>query len=331
MALDWILEKLGLARSSYYRWVGRRASDELEDRKPEAPDLYQVLPEEKEAVKEFALQHPQDGYRRLSWMMVDEDVTYLSPSSVYRILDDFDLLSRWKPSTTVGRKPEPPTRPHEQWHTDLMYLWIRGRWYFFIGVLDSFSRYIVHWDLLSSMTASAVTDVVHSALDKHPGLKPRIVHDNGSQFTSKDFRKLVKRFSLEQIRIRVHHPESNGRMERFHRSLREEGLADKELVNQLQAKDIIEQWVQHYNDERLHAALGYLTPQDWLVGRQQERKTERKLKLKNAREHRYQENLKRFSSSSCQRPPDGGSAPAPPGFSALGGAGWDSQAQPPGA
>ena len=154
-------------------------------------------------MKEFALQYPRDGYRRLSWMMVDQDVAYLSPSSVYRILDDFDLLSRWKPSTSVGRKPEPPSRPHEQWHTDLMYLWIRGRWYFFIGVLDSFSRYIVHWDLLSSMTASDVTDVVHAALEKHPGLKPRIVHDNGSQFTSKDFRKLVKQFSLKQIRIRT--------------------------------------------------------------------------------------------------------------------------------
>lgn len=326
VTVDWILNKLGLSRSLYYRWRKRRASGELEDRKPEAPDLYQALDEEKDAVKEFALEHPRDGYRRLSWMMVDEDVAYLSPSSVYRILDEADLLSRWKPSTSVGQKPQPPGRPHEQWHTDLMYLWIRGRWYFFIGVLDSFSRYIVHWDLLSSMTASDVTDVVHAALEKHPELKPRIVHDNGSQFTSKDFRKLVKRFSLKQIRIRVHHPESNGRMERFHRSLREEGLADKELRNQLEAKDIIDQWVRHYNDERLHASLGYLTPQDWLLGRQQERAAERKLKLKTGRVHRYQENLKRFSSSSCQRP-GGDSAPAPPGFSALGGSGWDSQTQ----
>lgn len=330
MALDWVLKKLGLARSSYYRWTDRRARGELEDQKPEAPDLYQALPEEKEAVKQFALQHPRDGYRRLSWMMVDENVAYLSPSSVYRILDEADLLSRWKPSTSVGRKPEPPSRPHEQWHTDLMYLWIRGRWYFFIGVLDSFSRYIVHWDLLSSMTASDVTDVVHAALEKYPGLKPRIVHDNGSQFTSKDFKKLVKQFSLKQVRIRVHHPESNGRMERFHRSLREEGLADKELQNQLQAKDIIQEWVHHYNDERLHASLGYLTPQDWLIGRQDERRAERKAKLEKGRKHRYEENFKRFSSSSCQRA-NGGSAPVPPGFSALRGSGWASQAQPSGA
>lgn len=329
LALKWILKKIGLTRALYYRWRERRAKGELEDRKPEAPDLYQALPEEEDAVKTYALEHPRDGYRRLSWMMVDEDVAYLSPSSVYRILDNNDLLCRWKPSVSVGRKPEPPSHPHQQWHTDLMYLWIRGRWYFFIGILDSFSRYILYWDLLSRMTGSDVTDVVHAALEKYPGLKPRIVHDNGTQFTSKDFRKLVKQFSLKQIRIRVHHPESNGRMERFHRSLREEGLSDKQLQDQLHAKDIIGVWIEHYNTERLHAALGYLTPQDWLLQRQEERRNERTAKLNKARQHRYEENRKRFASS-CQRT-DGGSAPAPPGFSALDGSGWTGTVLPTGA
>lgn len=207
--------------------------------------LYRVLPEEEEAVKNYALEHPRDGYRRLAWMMLDEDVVYLSPSSVYRILDRHDLLNRWKPSTSVGQKPPKPTRPHQQWHTDLMYLWICGRWYFFIGVLDGFSRYIVHWELLSSMTAAEVTDVAHAALEKYPQYHPRIVSDNGSQFTSKDFRKLIKRFALQHIRIRVNHPESSGRIERFHRSLREEGLSDKELLDQLQAKRIIGVWIEH--------------------------------------------------------------------------------------
>ncbi|MGH8545416.1 MAG: integrase core domain-containing protein [Gammaproteobacteria bacterium] len=118
-------------------------------------------------------------------------------------------------------------------------------------------------------------------------------------------------------------------MERFHRTLREEGLSDKELRNQLQAKDIIQEWIDHYNRERLHAGLGYLTPEDWLVGRQEERRAERRVKLEMGRLRRYEENLKRFSSSSCQRP-SGGSAPAPPGFSAFGGSGWVSS-QPPGA
>lgn len=280
-------------------------------------------------MKQFALDHPQDGYRRLAWMMVDENVAYLSPSSVYRILDKLQLLCRWKPSESVGRMPPKPTRPHQQWHTDLMYLWVAGRWYFFIGVLDSFSRYIVHWDLVSDMTSRTVTDVVRAALEKYPGQRPRIVHDNGSQFTSKDFRKLIKRFALKQIRIRVHHPESNGRIERFHRSLRQEGLSDKELTNQLRAKDVITEWIEHYNTKRLHAALAYLTPEDWLVQRHEERKRERRGKLEQGRKLRYEENLKRSrAKSSCQRS-GGDSVPAPLGFIALDGSGSTGSVQKP--
>ena len=318
--LEWIVSKLGLSRSLYYRWRQKRKAGALEDIKPKAPDLNQVLAEEEEAVKVYALAHPRDGYRRLCWMMVDEDVVCLSPSSVYRILDRNDLLARWNVTPSVGRKPELPKRPHERWHTDLMYLWIAGRWYFFIGVLDGFSRYIVYWELLSRMTAAEVTDVVHAALDSYPGERPQIVNDNGSQFTSKDFRKLIKQFSLKQIRIRIHHPQSNGAIERFHRTLREEGLSDKELRNQLHAKDIIGEWIDIYNTKRLHAGIEYLTPEDRFLLRHEERKQVRLDKLENARKHRRGENLKRLGGSSCQIA-NGGSAPEPPGFSALSGTG----------
>jgi len=316
VGLEWVLKQLGLARALYYRWRQRQAQGQLEDQKPEAADLYQALPEEEAAVKQFALEYPRDGYRRLAWMMVDANVAHLSPSSVYRILDRHQLLCRWKPSQAVGQKPEPPSRPHQVWHTDLMYLWISGRWYFFMAVLDGFSRSILHWELLASMRSAEVVDVVHAALEKHPGEKPRIVHDNGPQFTGKEFRELIKRFSLEEIRIRVYHPESNGKIERFHGVLRQEGLSDQELKHQLHAQDIIGRWVDHYNQERLHAALAYLTPQDWLLERQQARLAERKQKLATAQKHRYQENLKRRQQE-IVKDRVGGVAPKPPGFSAL--------------
>lgn len=280
-------------------------------------DLYQVLPEEEEAVTTYALEHPREGYRRLAWMMIDEDIVYLSPSTVYRILDRRDLLCRWKPPSAAGQKPVPPSRPHQQWHTDLMYLWVSGQWYFFIAVLDSYSRWIVDWDLLSTMTARDVTDVVHRALEKHPNERPRIVHDNGTQFTGKDFRSLIKRFALEEIRIRIQHPESNGRIERFHRSLCQEGLSHQELRNQLQAQDIIAEWIEFYNTKRLHAALGYLTPQDWLEGKEEERFEERRMKLESARDKRFQENLKRQKQEKKCQGTLGGVAPEPPGFTAL--------------
>jgi len=311
------LQRLGLSRALYYRWLKRQVDGQLEDSASDPFDLYQVLKAEEQAVTAFALEHPRDGYRRLAWMMVDADVAFLSPSSVYRILDRHQLLYRWKPSRVVGIKPMAPTRPHQQWHTDLMYLWISGRWYFFIAVLDGYSRYIVHWDLLSCMRSQDVVDVVQAALEKHPGQHPRIVHDNGTQFTSKDFRDLLKRFALEQIRIRFHHPESNGRIERFHRSLRQEGVSDQPLENQLKAQDLIGTWITHYNQARLHASLAYLTPEDWLVQRQNTRLEERQHKLAAGKKRRYQENLKRQQQElNCQRSL-GGVAPKPPGFSAL--------------
>jgi putative transposase len=311
-----VLKRLGLVRGLYYRWRQRQAQGQLADQKASPVDLYQALPEEEAAVKQFALEHPRDGYRRLAWMMVDHNVAYLSPSSVYRILDRYQLLCRWKPSRPVGQKPTPPTRPHQVWHTDLMYLWIGGRWYFFMAVLDGFSRFILHWDLLASMRSAEVVDVIHAALEKYPE-KPRLVHDNGPQFTGKEFRELIKRFTLEEIRIRVYHPESNGKIERFHGLLRQEGLSDQELRHQLHAQEIIGRWVEHYNQERLHASLSYLTPQDWFLQRQQTRLAERKQKLAAAQKHRYQENLKRRQKKlDCQRPV-GGVAPKPLGFSAL--------------
>src|SRR4030095_751258 len=269
--LEWVLGRLGVPKTLYYRWRQRRTRGELEDVAPKPVDLYQATPAEEEAVKRFALSHPKDGYRRLAWMMVDQDVAHLSPSSVYRILDRENLLNRWNARRSVGTKPEPPTAPHQRWHTDIMYLWVRGRWYFFIGVLDGYSRYIVHWELLASMRAEDVTLVLLAALEKYPGFRPCVIHDNGTQFTSKEFRALIKQFSLRQIHIRIHHPQSNGKMERFHRTLRDEGLSDQEPENQLQARDIITEWVTHYNQERLHAGLSYLTPEDWLAGRDKQR------------------------------------------------------------
>jgi putative transposase len=112
-----------------------------------------------------------------------------------------------------------------------MYLWVSHRWYFFVGVLDAYSRYIVHWDLLETASSADIRAVTETALKKYPGEKSRIVTDNGIQFKSKDFRQLIKDFSLIDIKIRVRHPESNGKIERFHRSLREEGLSEKRLEN----------------------------------------------------------------------------------------------------
>ncbi len=284
--VGWATRELGLSRATYYRRRRRAIAEQLEDRHPPAPTAG-PLPEEEVAVLAYARSHPKDGYRRLAWQMVDEDVAALSPSAVYRLLDAHDLLYRWKRSeASGGKRPAEAARPDEVWHTDLLYLWVAGRWYFLISVLDAYSRYIVAWDLALTMAAAEVAAVTHRALEERPGTAPRVVHDNGSQFVANEWRALVAAFELVDIATKVRHPESNGRIERYHRSVREEGLDEQELRNCTHAKEVIGHWVEHYNERRLHAALGYLRPVDYYRGDPQARRTERERKLAEAARRR---------------------------------------------
>jgi putative transposase len=287
-----ILHHLGLSKARYRDWTERAALDALTDRPPIAPMRDGILADEKAAVIAYALAHPKDGYRRLTWQMIDANVAYLSESSVYRVLNDADLLYRWKRRTSSGSAPAKPTRPHERWHTDLMYLRIADSWYFLVSIIDAYSRYIVHWELLATMTAADVRLVVQQALER-TGATPCVVTDNGSQFTAAEFKDLVRRFALEHIRIRTYHPESNGLIERFHRSTRE-ALGDDTLQNLSQAREIIARWITHYNDERLHAGLGYLPPAEFYRGNPAARIEERQAKLDTARQERRRINDERI-------------------------------------
>jgi transposase InsO family protein len=165
-----------------------------------------------------------------------------------------------------------------------MYLRIENNWYFLVTVLDAYSRYVVHWELLTTMHASDIRLVIQHALEATKA-KPDVVTDNGSQFTAKEFKDLIRRFVFKHIRIRWYHPESNGLVERFHRSTRE-ALGDAELRNLSQARELIGEWIQEYNEKRLHAGLGYLTPAEYYRGDPAVRIAERQTKLAAARERR---------------------------------------------
>jgi transposase InsO family protein len=287
-----ILHHLGLSTARYREWTKRAAAERLVDHRPIAPRHDGILPEERQAVITYALAHPKDGYRRLTWQMIDADVAYLSESSVYRILSHAELLARWKRHQASGTAPAKPVRPHERWHTDLMYLRIADSWYFLVTVLDAYSRYVVHWELLTTMLASDVRLVIQQALEE-TGATPRLVTDNGSQFTAAEFKDLVRRFALEHIRIRTYHPESNGLVERFHRATRD-ALGDQALGNLAGARGIIGAWVQHYNEDRLHAGLGYLTPSEYYRGNPAARIAERQSKLAKAQRERQRINAERL-------------------------------------
>lgn len=221
-------------------------------------------PTEIQAVRTFALAHPAVGYKRLTWWMVDADVAYLKEHQVLHALRDGDLLRRrGLQSDESLRRPPPASRPDEQWHIDIMYVWVRPTWYYLVDIIDAFSRFIVHWTLNPTMTSDTVLLTVQEAVDRletrQPG-EPKVVHDSGSQFISRDWHSFVGALGLTDIRTRVAHPQSNGCVERLHRTHRQEALAGQEPENYYAACDLFARHVCFYNHSRPHTAINCMPP-----------------------------------------------------------------------
>jgi len=166
---------LGIPRSVSYAWKRRES---LVDKVGTGCRLYELLPQERSAICEFALDYPKIGYRKLTWMMVDAGRVCVGESTVYRVLSDADLLSRWKRSaTSSGEYNFRPVAPNQQWHTDVMYVWVAARFYFLVSFVDAYSRYVVHHKLLISLDGKSVAIELQAALETVEGDKPRIVHE----------------------------------------------------------------------------------------------------------------------------------------------------------
>ena len=290
---------LGVAPRSYYRWLKEGAWAKERPAEPPAPaSPYEALTEEKKAVLAYARKHPELRHRELAWRMVDEDVAYLSPSTVYRILKQADLVCPWRRRAKRKRaSEEKATRPDQRWSTDLMHIQVGGRVYYFVAFLDEYSRYIVHHELLTGMdglTVGAAAQVAIETLPRGPGGKPTVTplvrSDNGSCYISKEFRVVLQENGLGHHRIRPHCPEENGLMERANRTFRE-GLDGEELTDLLTAERVIARLVRRYNEERLHSALGYLPPREFYRGEPSKRFEERRVKLCQARHRRRERNL----------------------------------------
>jgi putative transposase len=286
------LAALGVPRSVFYAWKKRES---LEDRAGKPCRVYELLPEERAGICQFALQYPKIGYRKLTWMMVDAAVACVGESTVYRVLSDADLLSRWKRSTvSSGEYNFRPNGPNQQWHTDVMYVWVAARFYFLLSFVDAYSRYIVHHKLLISLDGQSVALELQAALEAAKDARPRVVHDHGSEFVNRDVAAVIKTHNLIDIKTRPRHPESNGIVERFNGTVRDE--SDNDYGNNyLQAEAIIAKLMHHYNEERLHATLGYMTPATWHRGQPDEVRDERARRIAAARAHRRMTNQQRFT------------------------------------
>ncbi len=179
-----------------------------------------------------------------------------------------------------------PPRPHDHWHVDISYINLAGTFYFLCTILDGYSRYIVHWELRESMKEFEVETVIQRAREKFPDEKPRIISDNGPQFIARDFKECIRLAGMTHVRTSPFYPQSNGKLERWHKSLKVECIRPACPEDVEEARGRITKFVEHYNHERLHSAIGYVTPSDKLNGIEQRIFDERDAKLEAARERR---------------------------------------------
>ena len=281
--IDW----LGVREGKFYEWKNRYGK--VNEHNGQVPRDWWLEDWEKQAILDFQRQYPLEGYRRLCFMMLDRDIVAVSPASVYRVLKAAGVIGRRnvKPSQK-GTGFVQPLAPHEHWHIDISYLNIGGTFYYLCSVLDGASRFIVHWEIRESMTEAEVETILQRAREKFPGETPRIISDNGPQFIAKDFKEFIRIAGMTHVRTSPYYPQSNGKLERWHGSLKQECIRPGTPLSLDDARRLVERYVEHYNTIRLHSAIGYVAPADRLAGRQQQIFHERDRKLEAARENRRQ-------------------------------------------
>jgi len=273
------LASIGIPRSTFYDWYGRYQDggiEALEDGKPRPQRVWNKIPDEiGAAIVNLALDEPDLSPRELAVNFTDTKASFVSEASVYRLLKDHGLIA--SPAfilmKAADRFANPTTAPNQLWQTDFTYLKVIGwGWFYLSTVLDDFSRYILAWKLCTTMSAADVSDTLQLAL-KAAGLdqvnvlhRPRLLSDNGPSYVSSELGDWLKDKGIRHVRGRPYHPMTQGKIERYHRSMKNRILLENYyLPGQLELS--IGEFVEYYNNRRYHESLDNLTPVDVYFGR----------------------------------------------------------------
>lgn len=280
-----LIEWIGLGRDRFYQWRKRWGRPNRHN--AFVPRDFWLEEWERQAIIAYYLEHREEGYRRLTYMMLDADIVAVSPSSTYRVLKKAGLLDErvYVPSKK-GDGFVQPLKPHEHWHIDIAYLTMDGAFCFFCGVIDGCSRTIIHWEIRECMKEKDIEIILQRAREKFPHARPRIISDNGPQFIARDFKRFINEAEMTHVRTSPGYPQSNGKIERFHQSLKGECIRLRTPVDMADAIKVVGDYIEHYNNVRLHSAIGYIAPVDKLEGRATKIMAERRLKLGLARDRR---------------------------------------------
>jgi putative transposase len=298
------LAKIGIPKSTFYAWYDRYAAgglDALEDHRPRPRRVWNRIPDDvREKIVVLALDEPDLSPREIAVAFTDRERSFVSEASVYRLLKARGLVT--SPAFIVMKAADtfanPTTAINQLWQTDFTYLKVTGwGWFYLSTVLDDFSRYIVAWKLCTTMSADDVTDTLDLALqasgldDAPPERRPRLLSDNGPSYIATDLSDWLEDQGMKHTRGRPYHPMTQGKIERWHLSLKSRIL----LENYYLSGDLeraVADFVEHYNHRRYHESLDNLTPADVYFGRGQRILERRKEIKRNTIEQRRRSNLK---------------------------------------
>jgi RNA-directed DNA polymerase len=282
-----VLAELGIARSTFYdgyRRYGEAGYDGLADHNSQPHQFWNRIPDEvREEVVQIALERPELSPRELAWHITDHQGYFISESSTYRILKACDLVTSpvFQLVSAKDQFEEPTTRVNELWQTDFTQLKVVGwGWYYLCTVLDDFSRYIIAWRLAPAMTSQDAKATLDLAVERTAvshikvDLRPRLLSDNGAAFVSDELAQYLEHYHLRHIRGAPYHPQTQGKIERYHRSMK----SIVKLVNfyfPWELEQAIASFVDYYNQQRYHESLDNLTPSDVFLGRALEVQTYR--------------------------------------------------------
>ena len=293
------LEEIGISRSTFYEWYKRYQEDGFEglrSRNKNPRQVWNTIPEwERQRVVQVARTYPEKSCREVACHITDNMNYFISESSVYRILKAYDLVTS-PVYTVVSAKDKfenPTTRINQLWQTDFSYLKvIDWGWYYLSTVMDDYSRYIPAWRLCQTMMAEDVKKTLDMAIETtgvehvHVVHRPRLLSDNGSAYISKELKRYLEANEIQHIRTKPYHPMTQGKIERYHRSMKNLILLDH-YYSPPELEERIREWVDYYNNHRYHEAIDNFMPSDKYFGRDKEiLKNRRKIKKQTIRERR---------------------------------------------